>query len=143
MTEIKNPKKSSYVYLLECSDGSTYVGATVDLDHRLRQHNKEIKGGATATSVRVLRGETWRRVCYVQNFPDWISALQFEWRFKQLSRKLFSNQKPLLRRMLALKQLLSLERPTTKAVLYNDWEFRPDIIWEQESDRIMYEHLGV
>jgi len=34
----------SYVYLLECTDGSTYVGATVNLDRRLRQHNKEIKG---------------------------------------------------------------------------------------------------
>jgi predicted GIY-YIG superfamily endonuclease len=32
-----------YVYLLY-SDNSTYVGATVDLDRRLRQHNKEIKG---------------------------------------------------------------------------------------------------
>jgi len=32
-----------YVYLLGCSDGSTYVGATVDIHHRLRQHNGEIK----------------------------------------------------------------------------------------------------
>ena len=34
-----------FVYLLLSSDDSTYVGATVDLDRRLRQHNKEIKGG--------------------------------------------------------------------------------------------------
>ena len=33
-----------YVYLLESTDGCTYIGATVDLDHRLRQHNCEIKG---------------------------------------------------------------------------------------------------
>ena len=44
---------SFYVYLLECSDNSTYIGATVNLDHRLRQHNKEIKGGAVATSNKV------------------------------------------------------------------------------------------
>ncbi|NDE19905.1 MAG: hypothetical protein EB000_05660, partial [Alphaproteobacteria bacterium] len=34
----------SFVYLLESSDKATYVGATVDVDRRLRQHNKEIKG---------------------------------------------------------------------------------------------------
>jgi len=33
-----------YVYLLQSTLGSTYVGATINLDHRLRQHNKEIKG---------------------------------------------------------------------------------------------------
>ena len=32
-----------FVYLLLSSDNFTYVGATVDLDRRLRQHNKEIK----------------------------------------------------------------------------------------------------
>ena len=36
----------SYVYLLVSTKGNTYVGATVDLNRRLRQHNKEIKGGA-------------------------------------------------------------------------------------------------
>ena len=40
----------SYIYLLVSSDDATYVGATVDLNRRLRQHNKEIKGRAHATS---------------------------------------------------------------------------------------------
>ena len=40
-----SPSTTFFVYLLECTDGATYVGATVDLDHRLRQHNKELKGG--------------------------------------------------------------------------------------------------
>ena len=43
--------KKAYVYLLESSDQATYVGATVDPDRRLRQHNKEIKGGAHLTGV--------------------------------------------------------------------------------------------
>ena len=68
----------SFVYLLLSSDNSTYVGATVDLDRRLRQHNKEIKGGAHATGAKVLKGETWIRAAHVEGFPDWQAALQFE-----------------------------------------------------------------
>jgi len=79
---------SYYVYLLECSDGATYVGATIDLERRLRQHNKEIKGGAHATSIKVNQGKIWHRVCYVSGFPTWQCALQFEWRWKQLSRRI-------------------------------------------------------
>jgi hypothetical protein len=60
-----------FVYLLECTDQSTYVGATVDLEHRLRQHNGEIKGGAHATTMKVRQGLSWKRVCYVSGFPDW------------------------------------------------------------------------
>ena len=47
-----------FVYLLECTDNATYVGATVDVDRRLRQHNKEIKGGAHATGSKVAAGKS-------------------------------------------------------------------------------------
>uniref|UniRef100_A0A6C0ER63 GIY-YIG domain-containing protein n=1 Tax=viral metagenome TaxID=1070528 RepID=A0A6C0ER63_9ZZZZ len=118
---------ASYVYLLLCSDGSTYVGATVDLDNRLRKHNKEIKGGAHATGSKVDKGETWIRVCHVSGFPNWPAALQFEWRWKQLSRKLPSKMLPLERRMIALTELLALERPTTKAMAYTEWSSPPKV----------------
>jgi len=121
-----------YVYILESSDHATYVGATVDLDRRLRQHNKEIKGGAHATSTRVIKGETWTRVCYVSGFPDWKAALQFEWRLKQLSRKLPSRMFPLERRKKALEQLLLLERSTTKAIPFNEWPSPPQVHWVRE-----------
>ena len=116
---------SSFVYLLVSTSGSTYVGATVDVDRRLRQHNKEISGGAHATGMKIARGETWHRHCYVSGFPNWQSALQFEWRWKQLSRKLPKQMKPLERRLIALDELLSLERPTTKAMAYTEWETPP------------------
>ena len=122
-----------YVYLLVSTKGSTYVGATVDLDQRLRKHNKEIKGGAHATSIKVLQGEKWERVCYIENFPDWSSALQFEWRFKQLSRKYPKQMNPLERRIRALKDLLALERPTTKAKAYSEWEIPPKVVVEKEN----------
>ena len=128
--EKEEKKDNYYVYLLEATGGSTYVGATVDLDHRLRQHNCEIKGGAVATSIKVKRGETWRRVCYVAGFPSWQAALQFEWRWKQLSRKMIGSVKnPLERRGVALENLLALERPTSKAVAYSEWVSPPQVIY--------------
>jgi len=121
-----------YVYLLVCTDGSTYVGATIDLEQRLRKHNKEIKGGAVATGAKVNKGEIWTRACHVSGFPTWQSALQFEWRWKQLSRKLSLQLLPLERRMKALTQLLALERPTSKAIAYSEWPTPPQVHIEME-----------
>lgn len=130
---------SFFVYLLLSSDNSTYVGATVDLDRRLRQHNKEIKGGAHATGAKVLKGETWIRAAHVEGFPDWQAALQFEWRWKQLTRKITILVHPLHRRMIALKQLLELERPTSKAKSYSEWLESPKVILEDDEARTYYE----
>jgi len=133
--------KPSYVYLLISTDNATYVGATVDLDHRLRQHNKEIKGGAHATSIKVLKGETWTRACHVSGFPSWQAALQFEWRWKQLSRKISSKMFPLERRLKALKELLALEKSTTAAVPFHEWSSPPQVHLETEEAKKYYEIL--
>lgn len=142
--QIEVPKKPSFVYLLQSDSGATYIGATIDLDHRLRQHNKEIKGGAHATSAKVLRGEHWTRVCHIRGFPDWVAALQFEWRWKQLSRKYPSRMNPLERRLSALRDLLSLEKPTTKSVYYSEWTNEkkgPELVREMESNYfLLLEH---
>jgi structure-specific endonuclease subunit SLX1 len=123
------PKDQNYyVYLLASSKSNmTYVGATTDLDRRLRQHNKELVGGATATGIRVSRGETWRRICHIAGFPTWNAALQFEWRFKQLTRRIPADVAramgggSIAKRRHALERLISLDRPTTKAMAYADW----------------------
>lgn len=130
---------SFFVYLLLSSDNSTYVGATVDLDRRLRQHNKEIKGGAFATGAKVLKGENWIRVAHIEGFPDWQSALQFEWRWKQLTRKITIYVHPLHRRMIALKQLLALDRSTSKAKAYSEWTEPPKFILEDDEARKYYD----
>jgi structure-specific endonuclease subunit SLX1 len=130
---------SFFVYLLLSSDNATYVGATVDIDRRLRQHNKEIKGGAFATGSKVEKGETWIRVCHVEGFPSWPAALQFEWRWKQITRKISVSINPLHRRIVALKQLLSLERPTSKAIKFSEWPEPPKIILEDDEVRKYYE----
>lgn len=44
---------STYItYILQCADDTYYVGKTIDLKKRLRQHNGEIKGGAKYTRGR-------------------------------------------------------------------------------------------
>ena len=130
---------SFFVYLLLSSDNATYVGATVDIDRRLRQHNKEISGGAFATGAKVVKGETWIRVAHIEGFPDWSAALQFEWRWKQLSRKIKINMHPLQRRITALKQLLQLERPTSKAKAYTEWAEPPKVVLEDDEARLYYD----
>lgn len=40
-----------FIYILECADGSFYVGSTNDLDRRIKQHN-ESKSGAHYTKIR-------------------------------------------------------------------------------------------
>jgi structure-specific endonuclease subunit SLX1 len=115
------------------SGGSTYIGSTIDLDRRLKQHNKLLSGGARATGIQVERGESWDRVCHVKNFPDWTACLQFEYRWKQLSRKYPLKMNPVERRLRALKDLLALERPTTKSIPYSEWPVPPEIVLEAET----------
>ena len=128
----------SFVYLLVSSSGATYVGATVDLDRRLRQHNKEITGGAHATGAKVAQGEIWVRAAHVSGFPDWQATLQFEWRWKHISRKYPAKMYPLERRVAALKELLSLERPTSKAKAYSEWPSPPEVHCETEEASKFY-----
>lgn len=118
-----------FCYCLISNSGRTYIGATVDLDHRLRQHNGIIKGGARATAKEP---GSWRRVCHVSGFPDNHSALQFEWRWKSLSRKkCYKNLDPIDKRFCALNELLSLDKPTSKAVPYSTYEEGgPKVTWE-------------
>jgi structure-specific endonuclease subunit SLX1 len=114
-------------YLLATVSGSpkTYVGITPDLDRRLRQHNGEISGGAMAT-----KGRAWHRVGHVKGFPDHRAALQFEWRWKQISRRLTGS--PLERRLRALQELIALDRPTTAAVPYSEYLEPLEVIMEGE-----------
>jgi structure-specific endonuclease subunit SLX1 len=121
-----------FVYVLRSTTGRTYIGATVDLDRRLRQHNGEIKGGAKATKRAVDKGSTWTRMGYVSGFPTWQSALQFEWKWKQLSRlqkepKGFSHA--MERKQLALDRLLALPQSTRNAVPFSQWPSPPVVHW--------------
>ena len=62
----------------------TYNGSTNNPIKRLRQHNKEISGGARYTS-RTNGG--WEYYFLMSGFPDHINALQCEWRIKHCNGK--------------------------------------------------------
>ena len=133
---------SFFVYFIQSTNGSTYIGATVDLGKRIRQHNKEIKGGATATSIKVIKGEVWSYVCYVENFPSWNEALKFEWRWKQISRQIQKSkpiQKPIERRLEALEKLLKLDKPTSKAMPYIEWDIPIKVVYIDEAKEFLYQ----
>ena len=133
----------SYVYLLVSTKRATYVGATVNLERRLRQHNKELVGGAHATGNRVAKGETWTRTVHVSGFPDWKAALQFEWRWKHISRRQPSGMEPLERRLTALRQLLELPQSTSKAVPYSQWTTPPEVHCETVEAEEIYNRLSL
>jgi structure-specific endonuclease subunit SLX1 len=75
--------KPWFCYMLASTDGrKTYVGATIDPDRRLRQHNGLMSGGARAT-----KGRAWKRVFLIGGFVEEKTALRFEWRWKYLTRQ--------------------------------------------------------
>ena len=119
-----------FCYLLEHSSSKkTYIGVTNNLERRLKMHNCQLVGGAKYTTTCVkCTGNYWNRVCYLSGF-DKISSLQFEWRWKQISRQIKQNN-PLERRVIALVKLLQLDRPTSNAKLYS--EYNLDIKWEYD-----------
>ena len=103
----------NYCYLLYIpGTNRTYIGATNDPAHRLRQHNGELKGGAKAT-----KGKQWTQAFYLSGFPDWSTTLQFEWAWKYHSR----GKPGLAGKLTGLKELLALPRATKTAVPYAYW----------------------
>lgn len=65
-----------HVYLLfNPKTNRTYIGSTVDVPRRLRQHNREIVGGARSTT----RGAPhWAVACYLSGFSTRSSACRWE-----------------------------------------------------------------
>jgi Predicted endonuclease containing a URI domain len=73
-------------YCLQSRDNKcTYVGATVDELHRLKQHNGELQGGARATAFQSRR--PWRKSITVHQFGNKSRALSFERTWKNVTRR--------------------------------------------------------
>ena len=67
-----------YFYLIQ-NNKCTYAGVSPDPVRRLRQHNKELKGGAKYTTSKA---PEWTHLCIVDGFRTKIEAMQFEWAVK-------------------------------------------------------------
>jgi len=115
------------VYLLQDTNKQrTYVGATMDIERRLLQHNQVQSGGAKAT-----HGRQWTRIGHVTGFPHQRSALQFEWKWKNLSKKEAGT--PIERRVKALIVLLNSEQSTCKATDYKEYVGDLNVVWESDT----------
>ena len=68
-----------HTYILQCADGSFYVGHTDDLSTRLGQHQAGSLGGYTASRRPVV-------LCWSTQFPDRDNAFQLERQLKSWSR---------------------------------------------------------
>ena len=78
--------QEDYVYIIEGINNNNktkyYIGYTNNPYNRIRQHNREIKGGAKATS-----NYKWKYVGLIFNIEDNIEGLQIEWRLKHATKK--------------------------------------------------------
>jgi len=70
-----------YVYILECNDGTFYIGSTTDIQRRVHEHNTA-KNGAHYTKIR--RPVQLR---YSEQLPTLGEARSREAALKRLSRK--------------------------------------------------------
>ncbi len=125
-------------YLLTWKRSLTYVGMTNNFQRRIRQHNQELVGGAKYTS-QIKPDQTnarpWQPVVVVDGFPELRDALQFEWRWKQLSRlKVRKQYDPVTRRILALGQIISDGYSTRQSKRFNVYSNRLKIRWGTEPD---------
>lgn len=111
--------KRFFVYWIR-SGTSSYIGATVDPQKRLRQHCGVIQGGAKRT-----RGKLWTFECVISGFRTWHEALCFEWSFKYHSKRCRSVES----RTQVLREVSQKERWTRNSPLSVEvplvFEFQP------------------
>ena len=119
MNITNNQKNNWSCYFLLSDDGKrTYIGASNNVERRLRQHNGELKGGAKATRG----GRPWKHICIINGF-DKISALQFEWRCKKCKYSSVNKGDRILthrggpqKKIINLMKVFNLEKWTSNSV---------------------------
>jgi predicted GIY-YIG superfamily endonuclease len=87
----------------------TYAGVSPDPVRRLRQHNKELAGGAKYTTAFA---PGWTHKCIITGFQTKQQALQFEWAVKHCRPR---GKGGITNRMLKLQATLSKDKWTSKA----------------------------
>jgi putative endonuclease len=75
----KKMAQKSFVYILECSDGTFYTGWTNNIEKRLKAHN-------SGKGAKYTRGRTPVILRYLEELEDRSSGLKREAEIKKLSR---------------------------------------------------------
>lgn len=70
----------TFVYILECSDGSFYTGYTVDLGQRLAKHNEGKASKYTRSRLPV-------KCVYYEELKDKSQALKREMQIKKMKKE--------------------------------------------------------
>lgn len=78
-----------FVYILKCADKSFYTGIAKNLQQRIKQHNGQIKGGATYTRTRQPV-----KLFYSEEFSTRSEALKREHQIKKLTHSQKANLLP-------------------------------------------------
>jgi putative endonuclease len=68
-----------YCYILECADGSYYIGWSTDPERRLKQHN-------AGRGARYTRSRRPAALVYTEEHPNRAAAMQREFALKRLNR---------------------------------------------------------
>jgi predicted GIY-YIG superfamily endonuclease len=69
----------AWMYILECADGSYYVGSTKDLDHRMAQHHSGLGSRYTAGRLPV-------KLVYAEAYDQIVDAYAREKQVQNWSR---------------------------------------------------------
>ena len=105
-----------YVYILVNNSikykNHSYIGFTTNPKRRLRQHNKEIKGGAKATTNK---DSDWEFAVLLTGFKDKINALSCEWKLKHPNKNYYKIEG----KIKILNEILLLNKWTNKCIIEN------------------------
>lgn len=98
--------------------GRTYVGFTVEPARRIRQHNRELVGGAKCTAQGA---GGWEFLAILTGFQTSNNALSCEYRLKHPDGKKRKNKKynGVIGRILSLNEVLQLPKWSSKCDILN------------------------
>ena len=96
-----------YCYMLINNEMKNYIGFTTNPKKRLKQHNKEIKGGAKYTS----KYNNWKFLFIIGGFKTKQEALQCEWKLKHPNNKYIGSY---IKRIGYLDKILKIGNKFTK-----------------------------
>lgn len=90
----------SYLCYLIGNGTRTYVGITNNFTRRLRQHNKEIKGGARFTSMHFKVERPWRPIGFIKGIETKGEAMSIERYIKNQRKRGSQDRSDIMRKAL-------------------------------------------